>query len=773
MGNMCIGRKMELEQLYHDLASKKSIRLVVGEAGIGKSSILDGLYILLKNENQAKFLVGYYDKSKALIVESQSVIYPFVIVLEDLLKWIKETDDLNDKLKSTMKRLESTLIKFAKQKGTEMAGALVQDMAKKVGLEETLKVTKEFVKTYKGEKSVTMLAQEYISQNKAHEPILSYVDLFQSLAQEFQEKSFVLIFDQLESAGKGTINFLINFAKLMPDRFHIIASFIVEERIWSDTVARELYEDARDKLADLEYGKEGLKVEGLAAEEIGKWIKSVKGVELPLVPDLNRIRENSAGFPIILNEWINSSISLSGDEWIDEAKGTETSDPAENKLCHYITKRKQGLSDEDIVKLNKMAVLTYPLELNDLAIFLGLNDTQFDYLPMFIDRLKAKGIFEKNERCEWFKHGLVRKCLENSLSDPIRKRYHRNAAEFYQKLENKYNSKDIPYNIKLGCAYHLHESDLPEMREKSYDYNTELAQIASSVGDLDLAERCYKRAINDAEQIEHFEDKKMKCILDLTNSVYVVWGRYNDAYDNYQLLLKSFSDIKSDKDRANVLSSIAKLHYIKQEYDEALRVLNDWMQIEEQLGNQYGIAAVNHSRAMIYENRGEYDEALKVFDENLSIARQASNKLGVSTTSIQLYLYSALYHIANIRRLRKEYEKALELFDESMIIARQASNKLGVSETLHGIASVYYDRGEYEEALKVFDERLSLEKQLGNQSGIAFTLGNIGKILVKQKKYNEAFDYTSEALRILQVLNLPDAKVVQQDLENIKNNLRI
>jgi ribulose kinase len=70
------------------------------------------------------------------------------------LKWIKETEQLDDKLKGTAKRLESTLIKFVKQKGTEIAGALVQDMAKKVGLEETLKIGKEFIETYKGEKPI-------------------------------------------------------------------------------------------------------------------------------------------------------------------------------------------------------------------------------------------------------------------------------------------------------------------------------------------------------------------------------------------------------------------------------------------------------------------------------------------------------------------------------------------------------------------------------------------------------------------------------------------
>jgi predicted ATPase len=70
MEGVFVGREKELGQLYDALASKKSVRLVVGEAGIGKSSILHALHLLLKNENQAKFLVGSYDK-RALVGESQ------------------------------------------------------------------------------------------------------------------------------------------------------------------------------------------------------------------------------------------------------------------------------------------------------------------------------------------------------------------------------------------------------------------------------------------------------------------------------------------------------------------------------------------------------------------------------------------------------------------------------------------------------------------------------------------------------------------------------
>ena len=57
-----------------------------------------------------------------------------------------------------------------------------------------------------------------------------------------------------------------------------------------------------------------LPIGGLCAEDIGKWIKAVRGISLPLIPDLQRIRENSAGLPILLDEWIKSSEKLSYEE---------------------------------------------------------------------------------------------------------------------------------------------------------------------------------------------------------------------------------------------------------------------------------------------------------------------------------------------------------------------------------------------------------------------------------------------------------------------------
>ena len=181
-----------------------------------------------------------------------------------------------------------------------------------------------------------------------------------------------------------------------------------------------------------------LTLDGLSENDIGEWIKHVKGVDLPLIPTLRRIKENSAGSPLLLNEWINQSKDLNYEE-INRIK-----------LCEYIDTHKKNIEDniDDIVRLNKMAVLIQPLKIKELSEIL---DTKFDYLPPFINKLMKVGLFEKRDGYAWFSHELVQKCLEDSLDEESKQFYHENAPQFYLRLfdESKNGNRGVGYDISV------------------------------------------------------------------------------------------------------------------------------------------------------------------------------------------------------------------------------------------------------------------------------------------------------------------------------------
>ena len=84
-----IGRENEINEIIKDLKSVRGTKLLlVGESGIGKSALLDGVYRRLTEDEDLRkqIFVGYYSKKESLIAESESLIYPFNIVLESLIE---------------------------------------------------------------------------------------------------------------------------------------------------------------------------------------------------------------------------------------------------------------------------------------------------------------------------------------------------------------------------------------------------------------------------------------------------------------------------------------------------------------------------------------------------------------------------------------------------------------------------------------------------------------------------------------------------------------
>jgi hypothetical protein len=283
-----------------------------------------------------------------------------------------------------------------KDEGSNILVALIDDVAKKFGFEQTLDVIKKFYKNFKEEKTSIALAEQYVAENQ-QEAILAYMTIIESLANEFakEDRKFVFIFDQFEMVRKASIDFLINFVARMPNNnFHVTVSFKVEEKTWSDMVARQLYEYASGHLKDM--GAREITLGGLSEEEIGQWIKAARNVELQLT-DLQIIRERLGGFPFLLSDWISHSEKLDYGE-IDR-----------DRYCELVKQRFKQLDGEDEkIKVNKLSVLQRPLEAEQLARFLQID---LNHLQLFADEAISAGIFEQRAQFPWFRHELAQYCI--------------------------------------------------------------------------------------------------------------------------------------------------------------------------------------------------------------------------------------------------------------------------------------------------------------------------------------------------------------------------
>lgn len=80
----------------------------------------------------------------------------------------------------------------------------------------------------------------------------------------------------------------------------------------------------------------------------------------------------------------------------------------------------------------------------------------------------------------------------------------------------------------------------------------------------------------------------MDCLWNMTQKVYFVWGRYEEALSNYQSLLEHYDKVKDlAAIRARLLNNIADIYRNRGEYEKALKLYNQSLNIATQIGDQY------------------------------------------------------------------------------------------------------------------------------------------------------------------------------------------
>ena len=684
-----VGREKELNDFDNFLTAKeKGVFVVIGEIGIGKTALMKELSNRVKQNEDV--IIGFYKLPGVVATHT-----PFVEVLADLLSRIEERDKSEGT--TTFKHIGDAIEEVLKRRKSGFVKALLKDVSKDLKLDATLKFLGRIWKETKTGSAIE-LAEETIAQHK-QEFTDFYLDLLGALARKTNKKA-VLMIDQFERATKSSIDFFLSIVRGLPKGTYMVASFKIgaEARHYEEIESELSYEGC--KIAELK---------GLSEDEIGEWIRGERGVEL-LKPELRKIRKDTGGFPVILNEWISQSEELNSDKLKGERK---------KSLFKFYEKRMDKLGDKTQVFARKLSVLLQPLTLEGYTRLVKEDGFTKEECDNHIRGLTQAQIFSADAE-RWFKHELMQEYVrDENMGDELRKIYHENAALFFEELyKNAVESEEkVDFVIARGCAYHFHHAGL---HEKSYSHNASLAKFFFDTGSLDVAEECYVRAIEDAKELGDGEGIAIQRG-NLAN-VYRIWGRLDDALETYQELYDYFKDNGDMKNEATALHQIGNIHQGKGEYEKALEKYNKSLEIEEELGNRSGIA-------------------------------------------------QTLHQIGNIHYLKGDYEKALENYNKSLEIKEEIGDKQGIAQTLHQIGMIHHDKGDYEKALENYNKSLEIKEKIGDKQGIALTLGQIGRIKHRQKKYHEAILALTTAASLFKELGSPYFETAMKDLASIKEEI--
>ena len=212
-----------------------------------------------------------------------------------------------------------------------------------------------------------------------------------------------------------------------------------------------------------------------------------------------------------------------------------------------------------------------------------------------------------------------------------------------------------------------------------------------------------------------------------------------------ELLMTTLDDIGESDEllSAKVLYSLGLTAFERGNYQEAQRLCQESLTIEERLDDQPGRAISLHQLGNIAFAQGSYQEAQRFYQQSLAIKEQQGTQKGRAMT---------LHQLGNIAFAQGSYQEAQRFYQQSLAIKEQQGDQYERATTLHQLGSIAFLQGNYQEALRLCHESLAIWEQQGDQSGRAESLRQLGNIAKEQGNYQEARQFCQQSLTIYEQL---------------------
>ncbi len=235
-------------------------------------------------------------------------------------------------------------------------------------------------------------------------------------------------------------------------------------------------------------------------------------------------------------------------------------------------------------------------------------------------------------------------------------------------------------------------------------------------------------------------------------------GEYEEARKLYELSLKIDQDLK---DKSGASSSLHQLGILAEEtgnYEEARKLYEQSLKINQDLGDKSRVSASLHQLGMLAEETGNYEEARKLYEQGLRINQDLGDRSGVS---------KSLHQLGNLAFHAGNYEEARKLYEQSLKIKQDLGDKSGVSSSLHQLGILAEETGNYEEARKLYEQSLKINQDLGDKSRVSASLHQLGLLAEEIGNYEEAQKLYEQSLKINQ--DLGDRSGVSKSLHQLGN----
>ncbi len=198
-------------------------------------------------------------------------------------------------------------------------------------------------------------------------------------------------------------------------------------------------------------------------------------------------------------------------------------------------------------------------------------------------------------------------------------------------------------------------------------------------------------------------------------------------------------EVGDDAEHAQVAQAMGVGYFSIPRYDEALKSVQESLDIKKRLGLKKGIAESLDMMATIQDLTGKSDVALKNYTEALSLMRELGDKQGTA---------DVLTDTGAFRLEHGKYDEALKLFKESLQLQIDLHNDSSQGMVLTNIGNTYVAKGDFDNGRTYFEQSLQVREKLKVPGDIADTLHNLAETSVKNGRFDQAQEQYLKALEL-------------------------
>lgn len=694
-----IGRENEYRQLVHLYnrvkAGEGQTLMIMGEAGVGKSTLASQLMNYVTHEN-AWILNG-----ECLYQEGLDAYLPYIDALRKFFN--KESYELPVEKRENLKRIirekVPLLMEFTHHFDTMVSAGIESELV---------------THTLKGG---NLLEGIYL--------IISYLSSI---------KPIVLVIDDIQWADESSLRLFHYFSRNISGHPVLLMGVCRTDRY-------DLQKDGRPTLiVDIlsrmrrDHTLNEITLNRFDREDCAKLID--KSLTKTFFSDdfYHRIYRETKGNPFFVLETLKllqdtGAIYLKNDIWYDQQDGFKIEVP--HRVEDVFVRRLSALSEDEREMLQVSAILGYKFDVSLLARVLEISKIKLLKTLQKVER--DLQIITSTEEGFQFEHPMLQDLLRDEIPQVLRKEYHLMAAEEMTKI----------YGDNLGSktgelALHYRRAN---ENKKAIPLLYKAALRAFKISAYREACVFFEELIEAGKKGENLlpDDISISDIYLKIGISYEEIGRWKQSLKTFKKLLSISINTENIRTKVDALRRIGRVYDKQGKWEKALEHYQNCLEILDEHPIKNERSRIYNNIGVIYFQQGNYDTALTFFQKTLKSVDSEYGKFDCA---------HALTNMGSVLNIQGKHTQALQNYREALGYYQELNNQKGIARIYHNIGMTQTELGEPEEAIMAFEESFQIADEIEDNQLRAMNYLNMGRVFAQQGKLKLALKNATRALKI-------------------------